>query len=100
MVEDGHLVVWFIGQEGSAQPFSDVKCLTQTTYHSSLAGIKGVKALIEFHKNFEDFAKAQGYNVIVSSSYLPSKATFNRVLVREGWSEAPFGMVKNLIRQT
>jgi hypothetical protein len=85
MTENSDIVGWFAAGNGTHQQLSYIKGMTQAYYHTSLTGIKAVKALIAFHDDFYKFAEQNGFQVVITSSALPTKQVFNRILERNGW---------------
>jgi hypothetical protein len=85
MTEGGEVVGWMAANEGTHQQHSYIKGMTQSYYHSSLSGVKAVKALIAFHEDLYKFAEKCRLHIVITSSVLPNKETFNRILTKNGW---------------
>lgn len=87
VMERGDAVVgWLAAGEGAGMFHSSTKALSQLYYHSELSGLSAARALVEFHENLFLFAESRGYEVVVTSSVLPSSETFSRLLERAGWT--------------
>jgi len=86
MFEDGVMVGWMLCVPGHGYHHSAVKGMSQLYYHSSLTGIKAARALVAFHQDFFEFAEKRGYEIVVTSSYLPNATVFEKLLSRAGWS--------------
>jgi len=88
MIDDtDKLVAWMACSEGHDQHHSSIKAFSQIYYHTNLSSIKAVKALVMFHNHYFEFAQKMGAQVVITSSYLPSKGVFTRVLEKNGWQE-------------
>ena len=85
MVIDGVVVAWMAAIEGSDQHHSSTKALSQIYYHTSLTGVKAVKALWRFHDHLMSYARRNKYEIVITSSSLPNKEGFNRALELRGW---------------
>jgi hypothetical protein len=85
MTENGEVVGWMAAGDGTHQMHSYVRGLTQSYYHTSLTGLKAVKALIAFHDDFYKFAEKARLHIVVTSSILPNKEIVNRILEANGW---------------
>jgi hypothetical protein len=86
MVIDEKIVGWFAAQAGSPFHHSYKTAYTQLYYHTSLKGIKAVRALIEFHNDYFKHVEKMGYDIALTSSYLPSENTFIRTLEKNNWN--------------
>jgi hypothetical protein len=85
---NNRVVGWFSAKRGTHQPHSNVKGCLQIYYHSSLRGVSAVKALIAFHDDFFNYVEKIGYEVAITSSSLPNREVFERVLLQHGWLRA------------
>jgi hypothetical protein len=85
MTENGEVVGWMAAGNGTHQMHSYIRGITQSYYHTSLTGFKAVKALIAFHEDFHKFADKNKFEVAITSSILPTKEIFTKILEKNGW---------------
>ena len=93
---DGEVRAWMAGQASSPHGYSLVRCLTQTFLHVDAEGILAVRIVKAFHTDFLEQAKLKGFQVACSSSFLPDKEDFYRVLQGCGWKITPVGALRKV----
>jgi hypothetical protein len=86
MTENGEVVGWMAANEGSHQMHSYIKGYNQLYYHTSLRGVKAVRALIAFHEDFFKYAEKCHAHIAITSSSLPNASTFYTILQHNGWN--------------
>jgi len=91
---NGTLVAWMAANEKSPHPYSPVTCLNQSFYHTTLQGRKAIELFKVMHDWLFEFAEHREYETVFSSSVLPNKQIFYRLLTSIGWSETPTGAVR------
>ncbi len=88
MEVDGEVVGWLMASNGAGNYHSTVKALSQLYYHTTLSGVKAVRALITFHEHLFAWAEQHKYEIVVTSSVIAaSQDVFRRVLEKAGWSD-------------
>lgn len=84
---DDEIVAWVAAHGSHDQHHSLVKGITVVYYHSMLSGIKAVKALNFVHEAVFAYAEKHMYEIVITSSYLPTREAFNKILAKAGWRE-------------
>jgi len=93
---DGIPVAWLAARESSPHPYSPVRCLTQTFFHSCVEGLLSVRVLQVAHDDLLEYAASERFAVVYSSSFLDNKDVFYRVLQKAGWTITPLGALKKV----
>lgn len=91
---DNNIVGYGICLESEAFYYSHSRGLTQIFYGSTKRGPIAVKAMVLFHKEMENYAKAKRLKYCMSSSDLDNNVVFNRILASQGWIPNGSGMIK------
>jgi hypothetical protein len=86
----GEICAWILADITEPMPYSSTRALGQILYHSGLKGIIAIKALIAIHEDMYQFAKRHKIPVVTTSSVLPNRDLFERILLREGWKSNPY----------
>ena len=81
---------------GLLYPWSYKSGLVQKVFVSTQSGVKAVRHLRMFHNQMIKYAKTKKLSYCHTSSMLPTKATFNRILQKDGWREIEVGLVFEL----
>jgi hypothetical protein len=86
VIEDKEKIVgWGIAALATPWLHSPDKQLSQLYYHTTLDGIKAVKALRLFHKEMVEYARKYKIRKCTTSSMLDNQETFYRILEKDGW---------------
>lgn len=81
----GEIVSWIVANEGPSSMHSRDVVLSQMYYHTFIAGIPAVRAMLVAHRAMITHAASKGIRWVASSSSLPNSDVFNRVLISDGW---------------
>ena len=92
--ENNEVVGWISADVRPASLYSDLKALTLVMYHTTLKGRAAIYALIDVHDDMLDFATRNRLELTITSSIQKSRKTFARILVREGWTDYDYILLK------
>lgn len=89
---------WFVGVPDHGVKHSYITGMSQVYYQCQLQGLKAIAALRIVHEAFYSFAEARKYQIVVTSSILPSKEVFEKVLMKDGWQPSSGHLLVKLTR--
>lgn len=93
---EGTIMAWMAARETSPHPYSHARCLSQSFLHSCAEGALAVQIVKAFHSDLYETAQQRRFDVVCSSSFLPSKNSFYRILEKEGWQITPVGAIRKV----
>ena len=77
-------------------PYSSKVVLTTTFYQVNLKGYLAAKALVMAMDNLFKYAESKRYEAVMTSSVLPNCKSYQRILIKHGWTLH----CNNLVRKT
>lgn len=89
-------IAWMAASPVSPFSYSNTRCLNQSFLHSNVGGILGIRVVKLLHADLIEYAQKCKYEVVCSSSFLPNKDVFYKLLEREGWTITPIGALRKL----
>lgn len=96
--EDGVPIGWFVGIPEHGVKHSYITGMSQVYYQCRLTGMKAVACLRIVHQAFFNFAESRKYQIVVTSSILPSKEIFEKILMKDGWLPSSGHLLVKLTR--
>jgi hypothetical protein len=84
--KDGKIVGWLCAVVVLANHYSNIWCLRQITYSTSLKGREALLAFNMVHESMIEFARKRKVPYVVSGSIEANWRTFGRLLERQGWT--------------